>query len=108
MDHKPLTFAFRGTYHTYATLQIQHLNFISEFTVDDRYIEGPVNVAADAFPRINAMQAPTRDYEEIAVAQLTDVELRDIRSSSTSLALTDVPLSIFIGHNNLRRITGSN
>lgn len=96
-DHKPLTFAFRGNHSTYTAREIRHLNFISEFTVDVRYIEGPVNAAADALSRIDVIATPTLDFDEIAAEQRTDDELRDIRSSTTSLALSDVPLPFSSG-----------
>lgn len=96
-DHKLLTFAFRGNPDTYTAREIRHLNFISEFIVDVRCIEGLVNAAADALSHIDAISKPTHDFEEIATAQLTDVELRNIRSSTTSLALSDVPLPFHSG-----------
>lgn len=96
-DHKPLTFAFRGNHSAYTSRQIRHLSFISEFTVDLRYIEGPVNAAADALSRVSVMTSDAVDFEAIAEAQRRDSELLDLRASPGSLSLSDVPLPFSSG-----------
>lgn len=96
-DHKPLTFAFHGNHSAYTSRQIRHLSFISEFTVDLRYIEGPANAAADALSRVSVVTSDVLDFKAIADAQRSDDELRDLRTSTSSLSLTDVPLPFSSG-----------
>ena len=96
-DHKPLTHALSSKPDNHSPRQIRHLDFISQFTSDIRYIKGGDNTAADALSRINnTTTAPlVVDFHEIAKAQLTDNELKQLRSSSTpsSLKLQPIPLS---------------
>ena len=96
-DHKPLTHALSSKPDNHSPRQIRHLDFISQFTSDIRYIKGGDNTAADALSRINntTTAPPVVDFHEIAKAQLTDNELKQLRSSSTpsSLKLQPIPLS---------------
>ena len=97
-DHKPLTFALATPSDRHSPRQIRHLDYISQFTTDVRYVRGTDNSAADALSRIatNALHAerpPILDFEKLAAAQKDDSELRELRSStSTSLVFRDVPL----------------
>ncbi|CAH8437213.1 unnamed protein product, partial [Heterobilharzia americana] len=50
-DHKPLTKAIDAKHDNYSPREIRHLEFISQFTSDIRYIKGSKNEAADALSR---------------------------------------------------------
>ncbi|GBL94663.1 Retrovirus-related Pol polyprotein from transposon 297 [Araneus ventricosus] len=53
--------------------QQRHLEFISQFSTDIRYISGMQNTVADAFSRIDEIGIPSEiDYEKIARAQVND------------------------------------
>ena len=97
-DHKPLTVALTTPSDRHSPRQIRHLDYISQFTTDVRYVRGIDNSAADALSRIatNALHAerpPILDFEKMAAAQKDDPELLELRSStSTSLVFQDVPL----------------
>lgn len=60
-DHKPLTFAFRTPSDKLSPREIRHLDFLSQFTTDVRYIEGSNNVVADAFSRVHTLSLSTFD-----------------------------------------------
>ncbi|GFV34264.1 retrovirus-related Pol polyprotein from transposon 17.6 [Trichonephila clavipes] len=51
-DHKPLTFAFNQKLDEASSRQLRHLDFISQFITDIRYVPGIDNVPTDAFSRI--------------------------------------------------------
>lgn len=92
-DHKPLVYAFRQKSSKSSPRQARHLDFISQFTTDIRHISGTENVAADVLSRISAISMPQIvDYASIAKSQETDLELRTLLTSDTSLQLTKVPL----------------
>ena len=92
-DHKPLTFAFRQKPEKASPRQLRHLDYIAQFTTDIRYIKGSENVTADAFSRIEAIDAGQSLLEELQQAQATDVELQTIlANNSTSLELRRVEL----------------
>ncbi|GBM94315.1 Retrovirus-related Pol polyprotein from transposon 297 [Araneus ventricosus] len=72
-DHKPPTFAFQQTGDKTSSRQKRHLEFISQFSTDIRYISGMQNTVADAFSRIDEIGIPSEiDYEEITRAQVHD------------------------------------
>lgn len=79
----------------YTSREIRHLNLISEYTVDFRYIEGTVNTAADSFSRIDAISTSTLDFREIVAAQQCDSELAEL--CSTSFTLCVMPFSFSSG-----------
>ena len=96
-DHKPLTHAISSHSNQHSPRQIRHLDFISQFTGDIRYISGTENPVADALSRIelNAFQdkwSQVIDFEAIAKAQQGDSELTNLQSSQTSLKLEAVPI----------------
>ncbi|BHF74082.1 hypothetical protein SprV_0401716600 [Sparganum proliferum] len=50
-DHKPLTFALRSHSDKYNPREIAHLDYISQFTIDIRHIDGTTNEVADMLSR---------------------------------------------------------
>lgn len=54
-DHKPITFAFQQKLEKYTPRQFRHLDFISQFTTDIRYVLGKQNIVADTLSRVDAL-----------------------------------------------------
>ncbi|XP_064479324.1 uncharacterized protein K02A2.6-like [Ornithodoros turicata] len=85
-----------GRANGYTPREARQLSFISEFTVDIRHVKGADNPVADAPSRmdVNATSLPRLDidYVRMAEEQESDEELRQLRSSSTSLSFAEVPL----------------
>lgn len=84
-DHKPLTFAFTRSKENCSPRQFRHLDFISQFTTDLRYIPGKKNVVADALSRVELITAV--DYEALARYQDTDPELQGYLSKRLTSGL---------------------
>ncbi|UYV75519.1 hypothetical protein LAZ67_13000470 [Cordylochernes scorpioides] len=70
--------------------QLRHLQYISQFITDIKYIKGTDNIVADALSRVDAIT--TIDYEEIAKEQTGDSELQNLISKNTSLKFKQCPL----------------
>ena len=93
-DHKPLTYALSARADHHSPRQIRHLDFISQFTSDVRYIKGSENAAADALSRVavNTITSNTIDFHAMALAQQNDLELIRLQPGTTSLTLQPIPL----------------
>lgn len=96
-DHKPLTFAFLRCKEQCSPRQFRHLDFISQFTTDLRYIPGKKNVVADALSRVDEITGV--DYKALAQFQDSDPELQDLLKNGSSLKLqkaisddSDIPI----------------
>jgi cleavage and polyadenylation specificity factor subunit 1 len=57
-DHKPLTFAFHQKRDKCSPRQFNHLDFISQFTMDIRHISGQDNIVANALSWVEVTTAP--------------------------------------------------
>ncbi|GBM62269.1 Retrovirus-related Pol polyprotein from transposon 17.6 [Araneus ventricosus] len=86
-DHKPITYAFSQKIEKLSPRQINHLNFIAQFTVDIKHISGKGNVVADALSRIESISTSPLAYEDIARSQQDDEELDLLLKQPTSLTL---------------------
>ncbi|GBO13151.1 Transposon Ty3-I Gag-Pol polyprotein, partial [Araneus ventricosus] len=86
-DHKPITYAFSQKIEKLSPRQINHLNFIAQFTVDIQHISGKDNVVADALSRIESISTSPLAYEDIARSQQDDEELDLLLKQPTSLSL---------------------
>ncbi|GBN20567.1 Transposon Ty3-I Gag-Pol polyprotein [Araneus ventricosus] len=86
-DHKPITYAFSQKIEKLSPRQINHLNFIAQFTVDIKHISGKDNVVADALSRIESISTSLLAYEDIARSQQDDEELDLLLKQPTSLTL---------------------
>ena len=84
-DHKPLIFAFKQRSDKASPRQLRHLDFISQFSTDIRYVEGSENIVADTLSRLEKITVPSpTDFAAIADEQKQDSELQCLlRSSST-------------------------
>lgn len=92
-DHKPLTTAlFSKT--TKSPRQERHLDFISQFTSDIRYVKGEENVVADTLSRSfsDAIEILQPDFLSLAKAQLLDSELTEIKSNGNTIPNSNVKL----------------
>lgn len=82
-DHKPLTTTYLNNKATYTPRQLRHIDFISEFTTDIRYVRGEDNAPADALSRnISAISTPLIDYAAIAADQANDAELQQLKQNA--------------------------
>ncbi|GBL88584.1 hypothetical protein AVEN_26575-1 [Araneus ventricosus] len=73
--------------------QQRHLEFISQFGTDIRYISGIQNTVADALSRIDEIGIPSEiDYEEIARAQTDDEELLTLQGAHSNLVFKTISL----------------
>lgn len=85
-DHRPLTTAMSSRTEK-SPRQTRHLEYISQFTTDIRYVKGDSNQAADALSRFNisALDSIQTQWslEELADEQKTDSELKTLSPSST-------------------------
>ncbi|GBN45796.1 hypothetical protein AVEN_162358-1, partial [Araneus ventricosus] len=86
-DHKPITYAFSQKIEKLSPRQINHLNFIAQFTVDIKHISGKDNVVADALSRIESISTSPLAYEDIARSQQDDEELDLLLKQPISLTL---------------------
>ncbi|BHF67897.1 hypothetical protein SprV_0301092600 [Sparganum proliferum] len=91
-DHKPLTYALKAKPDRYSPREVRHLDYISQFTADIRYVRGSDNVVADALsrPDINTLTSDF-DLAKLADLQTADESIADLRTSTT-LQLQDAPL----------------
>lgn len=81
-DHKPLTTALT-TKAKRSPRQERHLDLISQFTSDIRYVKGSLNVVADSLSRPNtdSIDQTPIGIETIANAQINDEELTTLRNN---------------------------
>lgn len=95
MDHRPLIFAFVKSQDNASPRQLRHLDFISQFSTEIRYIQGSSNTVADTLSRIQEICLPSSlNFNDIATGQSGDVELQNlITSNTTSLNLQPLQLS---------------
>ncbi|BHF65204.1 hypothetical protein SprV_0200821400 [Sparganum proliferum] len=91
-DRKPHTYALKAKPDRYSPREVSHLDFMSQFTADIRYVRGSDNVVADALsrPDINTLTSDF-DLAKIADLQSDDKSIDDLRSTTT-LQLRDAPL----------------
>lgn len=83
-DHKPLIYSFLKKDTSCSPRQLNHFDFVSQFTTDIRHIRGVDNTTADVLTRIEAITA-LPDPSLIAHEQLCDSKLDDDMSRCTGL-----------------------
>ena len=74
-DHKPLLSAVSSASTKYLEREIRHLDFLSQFDLEFRHIQGVGNQVADALSRIsvNSIEFPDGlDYDTMAAAQASE------------------------------------
>lgn len=88
-DHKPLIFAFHQRPEKASPRQINHLEFISQFTTDIRHISGKNNITADVLSRIARIEVENIiDYQALAEDQRTDEELQQILQDNGNFSIS--------------------
>jgi len=91
-DHKPLIYAFNKDQLQSSPRQTRHLEFISQFSTDIRYITGKTNVVADTLSRVEEINAAI-NMEQLAKAQEQDEELQQIlKNTETGLKMKKIPI----------------
>jgi hypothetical protein len=92
-DHKPLTFAFAQKPEKCTPRQFRHLDFISQFTTDVRYVPGPENIPADTLSRIGSISS-AGDFRALSMAQENDAELQELLrpDANTGLRLEKITI----------------
>jgi hypothetical protein len=83
-DHKPINFAFQQKSDKCTPRQFRHLDFISQFTTDIRYVPDKQNIVADTLSRVDAL-SETIDYTALAISQQGDNELKKYEKENTGL-----------------------
>ncbi|GFU06694.1 transposon Tf2-11 polyprotein [Trichonephila clavipes] len=92
-DQKPLTYAFKQkpdkSTPTRAR-QLRHLDYVSQFSTDIRYVVGTENKVADALSRVEIdaiIKPPILDYKKFAQTQLQDSEIQSFLKADFSIKL---------------------
>ncbi|BHF63227.1 hypothetical protein SprV_0200621800 [Sparganum proliferum] len=90
---KPLTYALSTSSDKYSPREARHLDFISQYTTDIRFLKGLYNQVADCLsrPGINAITRPSIDLERMAELQNQPTFIESLQH--TSLQLEAIPLS---------------
>nr|VZI22700.1 unnamed protein product [Spirometra erinaceieuropaei] len=88
-DHKPLTYALKAKPDRYPPREVRHLDYISQFTADIRYVRGRDNVVADALSRPDIITL-TSDFD---LARLADLQTADESIADLRTPRPVVPLS---------------
>ncbi|BHF66873.1 hypothetical protein SprV_0200989600 [Sparganum proliferum] len=92
-DHKPLTYALSTSSDKYSPREARHLDFISQYTTDIRFLKDLYNQVADCLsrPGISAITRPSIDLERMAELQNQPTFIESLQP--TSLQLEAIPLS---------------
>ncbi|UYV63171.1 hypothetical protein LAZ67_2003343 [Cordylochernes scorpioides] len=86
-DHKPLTYAFTSKSKPSPRLE-RHLNYLSQFSMDIRYVKGSENIVADTLSRIEIetfnRTNVNQDLNAFPEIQEKDKELKTLINNSNS------------------------
>ncbi|GFX44646.1 transposon Tf2-11 polyprotein [Trichonephila clavipes] len=89
-DQKPLTYAFKQKPDKCTPRQLRHLDYISQFSTDIRYVVGTENKVAVALSRVEIdaiIKPPILDYKKFAQTQLHDSEIQSFLKADSSIKL---------------------
>jgi len=90
-DHKPLVQALDRIGDPWSGRQQRQLSELSEYSITMKHIVGKENNVADTLSRISAVSIGL-DIDELADAQTTDSEMRNLLSSNSKLQLRECPI----------------
>lgn len=82
-DHSTLIDAFKTSTDSRLPREARHIQYVSQYSTDDRHIKGKDNIIADYLSRINAIEIGI-DYHQMAQLQRQDVQLKKILTSKTT------------------------
>ena len=92
-DHRPLTFAMAKNSEPWSHRQARHLEYISQYSTDIRYIAGEDNAVADALSRAAIEEIRLGvDFRKMAELQLQDPETRAYKTSVTALKWEEISI----------------
>ena len=96
-DHKPLTTAMHNNSDKYTAHEFRHLDYISQFTTDLRYVKGENNTVADTLSRteLNTLDSDIFNQDLVADEQKSDSTLPGVLSD-TSLTLQEYGFGFFV------------
>ncbi|GFW05550.1 transposon Tf2-6 polyprotein [Trichonephila clavipes] len=89
-DQKPLTYAFKQEPDKCTPRQLRHLDYISQFSIDIRYVVGTENKVANALSRVEIdaiIKPPIIDYKKFAQTQFHDSEIQSFLKVDSSIKL---------------------
>ena len=90
-DDRPLTFAMAKSSEPWSHRQARHLEYISQYSTDIRYVAGADNAAADALSRAAIEEIRLGvDYRKMAELQQQDPETTAYRTSVKSLRWEEI------------------
>jgi hypothetical protein len=90
-DHKHITYTFQQKRDKCSPRQFNFLDFVAQFTTDNKHISGKDNVVADALSSVESVTAPP-SYDALVAAQDGDDELRTLLGSTISVRLEKLPI----------------
>ena len=96
-DHKPIISALRSLSDK-TPKQVRQLCYIAEYTCDIRHVPGKNNVVADTLsrPNVNTINTTIWTLDELIEAQKQDLELKEMRNSSSFKSVHVTPTSQII------------
>ena len=86
-DQKPLIYAFKQNPDKCSPWQLRHLDLISQYSTDIRYVQGLENVVADILSRIEVSSIKKSEFlnfEEFVKQQKSDPEVQQYMKNSES------------------------
>ena len=93
-DHRPLTFAMAKAAEPWSHRQARHLEYISQYSTDIRYVAGADNAVADALSRAAIEEIRLGiDFSKMAELQRQDPETRAYKTSVTALRWEEIEVS---------------
>ena len=90
-DHRPLTFAMAKSSEPWSHRQARHLEYISQYSTDIRYVAGADNAVADALSRAAMEEVRLGvDFSKMAVLRQQDPETTAYRTAITALKWEEI------------------
>ena len=87
--HKPLSFAINQKRDKCSPRPFNHLDFVSQFTTEIRYITDQHKVVAVTLSRVEVITPPVT-HQALAAAQEMDDELGQLMVSTTTIQLDKI------------------
>ena len=92
-DHRPLTFAMAKSSEPWSHRQARHLEYISQYSTDIRYVAGTDNAVADALSRAAIEEIRLGvDFNKMAELQQQDPETSAYKTAVTALRWKEIEI----------------